>query len=125
MILAYPSKEPGHPGTSRLRSAGGENPSVRPTRGATVVARQSAAKSRAIRRGSGLAWAMPRDGLRHAKAAGQIGRRHRRREAMTWNLGSMDRRVRLVIASTMYWMVALGLTRGLWAFAPMLIVTMM
>jgi hypothetical protein len=44
---------------------------------------------------------------------------------MTWNLGSMDRTVRLVIASTMYWMVALGLTRGLWAFVPMLIGTMM
>jgi hypothetical protein len=44
---------------------------------------------------------------------------------MTWNLGSMDRNVRLVIASTMYWIVALGLTRGLWAFVPMSIATMM
>jgi hypothetical protein len=44
---------------------------------------------------------------------------------MTSNLGSMDRYVRLSIASTMYWMVALGLAKGLWAFVPMLIGTML
>jgi hypothetical protein len=44
---------------------------------------------------------------------------------MTTNLGSMDRKVRLTIASTMYWMVVLGLAKGMWAFVPMLIATMM
>jgi DUF2892 family protein len=44
---------------------------------------------------------------------------------MTANLGSMDRKVRLAVASTMYWMVVLGLVRGLWALLPMLIATMM
>ena len=42
---------------------------------------------------------------------------------MTSNLGSVDRKVRLTIASAMYWMVVLGLAKGLWAFIPMLIAT--
>jgi hypothetical protein len=44
---------------------------------------------------------------------------------MTSNLGSADRNVRLTIASSMYWMVVLGLAKGLWAIVPMLIATMM
>jgi len=44
---------------------------------------------------------------------------------MTANLGSADRTLRLVVASTMFWIVALGLAKGLWAFLPMSIATMM
>jgi hypothetical protein len=44
---------------------------------------------------------------------------------MTANLGTADRMLRLVVASTMFWIVALGLAKGLWAFLPMSIATMM
>jgi hypothetical protein len=44
---------------------------------------------------------------------------------MTTNLGSMDRMMRLSIASAMFWVVALGLAKGLWAFIPMSIATML
>ena len=44
---------------------------------------------------------------------------------MTTNLGSTDRMLRLSIASTMFWIVALGLAKGLWAFIPTSIATMM
>lgn len=44
---------------------------------------------------------------------------------MTANLGSMDRKVRLTIASAMCWVVVLGLAKGFWAFIPMLVATMM
>ena len=44
---------------------------------------------------------------------------------MTSNLGSMDRKVRLSIASAMYWIVVLGLARGVWAFIPMFIATIL
>ena len=44
---------------------------------------------------------------------------------MTTNLGSTDRMLRLSIASMMFWVVALGLAKGLWAFIPMSIATMM
>jgi hypothetical protein len=44
---------------------------------------------------------------------------------MMTNLGSMDRMMRLSIASSMFWIVALGLAKGLWVFIPMSIATMM
>jgi hypothetical protein len=44
---------------------------------------------------------------------------------MTANVGSADRKLRLVVASMMFWIVALGLAKGLWAFLPMSIATMM
>ena len=44
---------------------------------------------------------------------------------MMANLGSADRTLRLVVASTMFWIVALGLAKGLWAFLPMSIATLM
>ena len=44
---------------------------------------------------------------------------------MMTNLGSMDRMVRLSIASSMCWVVALGLAKGLWAFIPMAIAMML
>lgn len=44
---------------------------------------------------------------------------------MLANLGSRDRLLRLVIASTMFWIVALGLAKGLWIVIPSSIATMM
>ena len=44
---------------------------------------------------------------------------------MKANLGSVDCALRLVVASTMFWIVALGLAKGLWVFLPMSIATMM